>query len=53
MNERNAIKSLKNDKNIVILPSDKGRCTVIMNKCDYERKSMDLLNDINTYEKTA
>jgi hypothetical protein len=42
---------LKNDKSIVILPSDKGKCTVVMNKCDYERKTLDLLNDESTYER--
>jgi hypothetical protein len=49
--EKNAIKCLKSDDNIVILPSDKGKCTVVMNKCDYEEKALNLLNDSNTYEK--
>lgn len=44
-----ALKSLKNDPNIVIVPSDKGRCTVVMNSIDYESKSRDLLDDRSTY----
>ena len=30
--EQQALKRLKNDKNIVILPADKGRVTVVMDK---------------------
>ena len=30
--EQQALKRLKNDKDIVILPADKGRVTVVMNK---------------------
>ncbi len=37
--ERNAIKDLKNDDDIIILPADKGRMTVIMNKSDYIDKA--------------
>ena len=33
--EQHALKRLKNDENIVILPADRGRVTVIMNKTDY------------------
>ena len=36
--ERKALLNLKKDKDIVILPADKGRATVIMNKTDYYRK---------------
>ncbi|XP_072043052.1 uncharacterized protein [Amphiura filiformis] len=49
--ERTAIQDLKKDDNIVILPADKGRSTVIMNKSDYIKKSNDLLNDTTTYKK--
>ncbi len=48
--ERNAIKDLKNDDDIIILPADKGRMTVIMNKSDYIDKAETLLKDANTYQ---
>ena len=51
--EREAIKSLKKDDSIVILPADKGRTTVILNKQDYHNKVKALLEDTNTYEKLA
>ena len=34
--DRNALKSLKNDNDICIVPADKGRVTVVMKKTDYE-----------------
>ena len=40
--ERQALKGLKNDDDIVILPADKGRVTVVMDKKDYHDK-MDTL----------
>ena len=40
--ERQALKRLKTDENIVILPADKGRVTVVMDKTDYYDK-MDTL----------
>ena len=36
--ERQALKRLKTDENIVILPADKGRVTVVMDKTDYYDK---------------
>lgn len=43
--ERRALKRLKEDVSIIIiLPSDKGRSTVIMNKYDYDEKLNDLLS---------
>jgi len=41
---------LKRKTNILILPADKGRATVVMDKEDYERKVCDLLDDSRTYE---
>ncbi|XP_035701630.1 uncharacterized protein LOC110862652 [Folsomia candida] len=38
-----SIKSLKNDNSIVILPADKGNCTVIMDRFDYEQKCLTML----------
>ena len=41
--ERQALKRLKTDENIVILPADKGRVTVVMDKTDYYDKMDHLL----------
>ena len=43
-----ALKWLKNDKDIVILPADKGRVTVVMDKKDYTDKMDSLVNDKQT-----
>ena len=48
--ERQALKRLKNDDDIVILPADKGRVTVVMDKTDYRDKMDELVNDKQTYE---
>ena len=48
--ERAALRSLSKDKNITILPADKGRLVVIMNTEDYKSKSLTLLGDTNTYQ---
>ena len=37
--KRNAIRSLRNDENIIIAKSDKGKPTVVLNKEDYDQKS--------------
>ena len=49
--EQQALKRLKNDENIVILPADKGRVTVVMDKTDYYDKMDALVNDKQTYEE--
>ena len=36
--ELKALKGLKTDENIVILPADKGRVTVVMDRTDYNDK---------------
>lgn len=41
--EAAGIKSLKNDKNLTILPADKGNATVVMNTSDYENKIRQLI----------
>ena len=46
--EQKAIKDLQNDNDI--LPADKGRMTVIMNKSDYNNKANDLIKDTETYQ---
>ena len=48
--ERQALKRLKTDENIVILPADKGRVTVVMDKTNYYDKMDTLVNDKQTYE---
>ena len=48
--EKKAIKDLQDDAEIIILPADKGRMTVIMNKSDYIEKANTLLRDTDTYQ---
>ena len=48
--EQKALKRLKTDDNIVILPADKGRVTVFMDKTDYFDKMDAFVNDKQTYE---
>ena len=43
--ERRALKELQSDTSIVILPADKGRSTVILNREDYLEKCMDHINN--------
>ena len=43
--ERKALKELQSDTSIVILPADKGRSTVILNREDYLEKCMDHINN--------
>ena len=49
--EQKALKRLKNDNNIVILPADKGRVTVVTDKTDHFDKMDALVNDKQTYEE--
>ena len=41
--EQKALKRLKTDENIVILPADKGRATVVMDRTDCNDKMAHLL----------
>ena len=50
--ERNGIKDLMHNKNIVIKEADKGGCVVIMNTTHYVSMVMDHLRDTSTYRKT-
>ena len=43
--ERIALQNLRQDKNIAILPADKGNATVVMDAVEYERKMTNLLED--------
>ena len=48
--EQKAIKDLKVDKDIIILPADKERTTAVMNKFDYNNKASTLLKDTEAYQ---
>ncbi len=49
--DRIALKSLKNDKDIVILPADKGGATVVMNRHEYVNKMKVILSDTQAYTR--
>nr|VZI50128.1 unnamed protein product [Spirometra erinaceieuropaei] len=48
--ELKAIRELKNDDEIVIVPSDKGRATVVLDKSEYVAKAQQLINDNRSYK---
>ena len=50
-NERIALRDLRSDDSIVLLPADKGKCTVVMNKAEYVEKMEEKLKDENTYKR--
>ncbi len=45
-----ALKRLKQDPNVMILPADKGRGEVVMNSQDYRDKAAAMLSDNTTYK---
>ena len=49
--EMKSMKSLKKDRNIIILPVDDGTSTVIMNRANYISKARSLLADTITFRK--
>ena len=49
--ERQAIKDLNKDNNIVILPTYKGKITVVIDTNTYEEKVIAFLSDTKTYSK--
>ena len=49
--ERRAIKSLQQDDHILVLPADKGRATVVIDKVQYDEKMGSLLADQKMYER--
>nr|VZI09945.1 unnamed protein product [Spirometra erinaceieuropaei] len=51
--ERNAFIELKADKDLVILPADKGRATVVLDRTDYLQKAKGLLEDRQFYVPCA
>ena len=46
--ERKAIHELKKEQEIIILPADKGKATVLKNAEDYELKLFNMLEDEKT-----
>nr|VZI34730.1 unnamed protein product [Spirometra erinaceieuropaei] len=48
--EIEAMKELKLDKDIIVLPADKARATVVMNRVDYNEKAQALLDDQQSYK---
>ena len=51
--EARAVKELAKDDDIVILPADKGRATVVMDRKDYSAKMLTMLGDRDTYQLMA
>ena len=49
--ERQAIKELKKVKEIIILPANMGKATVVLDKGEYEEKVTTMLDDKKTYEQ--
>ncbi|BHF78339.1 hypothetical protein SprV_0602145200 [Sparganum proliferum] len=47
--ELKAIRELKMDEEIVIVPTDKGRATVMLDRSEYVAKAQELLNDNQSY----
>ncbi|BHF69763.1 hypothetical protein SprV_0301280900 [Sparganum proliferum] len=47
--ELKAIRELKMDEEIVVVPADKGRATVILDRSEYVAKAQELLNDNQSY----
>lgn len=48
--EKEALNSLKTDDSIIVLPADKGRSTVVMDKDQYTEKMNELLSKGDTYK---
>ena len=49
--ERKALKNLSKENSIVMLPADKGSCTVVMDHDEYTNKVNTMLSDEKTYKK--
>nr|VZI36621.1 unnamed protein product [Spirometra erinaceieuropaei] len=47
--ERDALKELRADNDLVIVPADKGRSTVVLERTDYNQKAKSLLEDRQSY----
>ena len=44
------MKDIANDEKILVLPADKGKATVVMDKADYDDKMQEMLSDKGTYK---
>nr|VZI29939.1 unnamed protein product [Spirometra erinaceieuropaei] len=51
--ERDALRELKADEDLVIVPADKGRATVVLDRTDYLQKAKGLLEDRQFYVPCA
>nr|VZI17967.1 unnamed protein product [Spirometra erinaceieuropaei] len=51
--ERDALRELKADKDLVIVPADKGRATVVLDRTDYLQKAKGSLEDRHFYVTCA
>nr|VZI12015.1 unnamed protein product [Spirometra erinaceieuropaei] len=51
--ERNSLRELKADKDLVIVPANKGRATVVLDRTDYLQKAKGLLEDRQFYVPCA
>ena len=49
--ETKALKELRNDQNLVISKADKGNTTVVMDKTDYDKRLLTMLEDNTTYQQ--
>jgi len=49
VSEKNALLALRKREDIVVLPSDKGRATVVLDRFSYEEKALNLLSVATTY----
>lgn len=47
--EAKALRNLREDNAILVLPADKGRAMVVLDRSDYDEKIHDLLSDEQTY----
>ena len=50
---RTALRVLRKDDFIVILPADKGNATVVLNRSVYDQKMKEIINDNSTYRKLS
>ena len=48
--EMSALKDIANDEKILILPADKEKATVVMDKADYDDKMQQMLSNEGTYK---
>ena len=50
LDKRLALRELRRNENIMILPADNGRATVLLDTSEYENKMSVLLSDMSTYK---